>query len=210
MADLLFYFIQFVMVIATWSYLYKDNFFSRASAEIVVSISTVYFAVSYYNSLFQQAIVPITNGTNLLNIVPVIFGLLMFSRLIKGYGWVASYSYAMLLGLGTGATLTTMVQGSIISRIVDTAIRPFKAGQGTLDQLGAWVTVFGVIFSLSYWLFTIEYKGTLKYALTIGRLFLMCSIGLLYAEDVLWSQSLFVGAATIVINFFKVLMWGHV
>jgi hypothetical protein len=203
MADMLFMFIQMVMVLATWSYLYRDNFFSKAAAEIVISVSTVYFFLSFYDSLWQQAIVPILDGTNLLNIIPIILGLLMFSRLFKGYGWVSSYSYAILLGLGTGATLTTMVQGSITTRISDTVTRPFAA---TLwqDQLGAWLTVFGVIFSLSYWLFTIEYKGYLAYSLKIGRLFLMCSIGMLYAEDVLWSQSLFTGAATIVVNFFKV------
>jgi len=206
MADALFMFIQMVMVLAVWSYLYKDNIISRASAQIVVSISTVYFFLSNYQQVVNVGIVPIFQG-KILNIVPIVLGALLFTRLIKGYGWVSSYSYAIMLGLGTGATLSTLISGSIITRIVDTVTRPFAA-KGMAAVLGGWITIIGVIFSLSYWLFTVEFKGPLRYSLKFGRIFFMVSIGILYAEDVLWSQSLFVGAAQMVINFFKVIIFG--
>lgn len=206
MADALFMFIQMVMVLAVWSYLYKDNIISRASAQIVVSISTVYFFLSNYQQVVNVGLVPIFQG-KVLNIVPIVLGALLFTRLIKGYGWVSSYSYAVMIGLGTGATLSTLVSGSIITRIVDTVTRPF-AVKGIADVLGAWITIIGVIFSLSYWLFTVKFQGPLRYSLKFGRIFLMFSIGLLYAEDVLWSQSLFVGAAQMVVNFFKVIIFG--
>jgi hypothetical protein len=82
---------------------------------------------------------------------------------------------------------------------------PFNAKTMT-DQIGGWVTIIGVIFSLSYWLFTVEFTGNKAYVLKIGRVFLMCSIGMLYAEDVLWSQSLFVGAAQMVLKFIYVVI----
>lgn len=204
LVDSLYMFIQALMVIAVWSYMYKDNLLTRFSAQIVVSTSTVFFFLSNYQNVINQRVIPMFQG-EYLNIIPIILGLLLFTRLFKGYGWMSSYSYAVALGLGTGATLTTLIPGSVITRITDTIMMPFNAKTMT-DQLGGWVTIIGVIFSLSYWLFTVEFTGNKAYVLKIGRVFLMCSIGMLYAEDVLWSQSLFVGAAQMVLKFIYVVV----
>ena len=206
-ADAVYMFIQFTMVISEISYLYKDNFFSRASAQIVVAISTVHFFLSNYNSVYLQGVVPIFTSGKYGNIIPLALGALLFTRLIKGKGWMSSYSYAVMLGLGTGAIFTTLIQGSIISLIVSAALKPF-ADTDPVIQISGIIFVVGLICSLSYWLFTVEFKGKMQYIWKVGRLFLMCSIGILFAEDVLWSQSLFVGAMNMVLNFIKVVLLG--
>ncbi|RLF17108.1 MAG: hypothetical protein DRZ82_10155 [Thermoprotei archaeon] len=205
--DALYAFIQFIMVLSVWSYLYKPSAFSRISAVIVTSISTVHFLMWNFKQVINMAVVPMVNG-RWLYIFPIIFGILIYARLSKKYAWLASYSYSITLGMGTGATLSTLVAGSITGLIIGAITEPFK-GANAFEIASGLVLWIGVILSMTYWLFTVEVKGPLEYAVKIGRLFLMCSIGILYAEDIIWSQSLLVKAMEMVVtNFIKKVLLG--
>lgn len=205
MADMLFAFVQFVMVLATWSYLFKDNVFSRMSSQIVIAVSTVHFFLVKMTQLLNLGVMPIFVEGRILNIVPIILGLLLYSRLTKTYAWLSSYTYAVSLGLGTGTTLSTLVAGSVVGLIISTIKAPFE-GTTLFEVASGWMLVFGTVFALTYWIFTKEFKGPMAIVLRIGRLILMISIGLLYAQDVLWSQSLFMGAFEMLITFVKMLL----
>lgn len=197
--DTIYAFIQFVMVLATWSYLYKDNVLSRISATIVIAISTVHFFLVNMQNVYNMGVIPIFEQGRFVNIIPLLLGFMLYFRLSKEKGWLSSYGYAAGMGLGTGAILSTIVPAQIVGLTITAIEAPSKYG------LSGVVLFLGVVFSLTYWVFTREFSGPYSYILKIGRVFLMVSIGLLYAQDVLWSQSLFVGAAEIVINFFKIL-----
>ncbi len=198
--DFIYAFIQFAMVLATWSYLYKQNVFSRISAQIVLAISTVHFFLVKMQNLYNIGVAPIFEQGRYLNLVPLLIGLLLYFRLSKDRGWISSYAYALSIGLGTGAILSTIVSAQIIGLIVSTIEAPIKYG------LNGVLLFIGVFLSLSYWIFTIEFKGPLSNVLKLGRIFLMVSIGLLYAQDVMWSQSLFIGAMEMIITFLKMLV----
>lgn len=208
MTDTLFAFIQFVMVLSVWSYLYKENIFSRVATSIVISISTIHFFLWNVQRAYDMTVIPLSRGRYLI-LVPVILGALLYTRLSKKYAWIASYAYSVQLGLGTGATLTTLIAGSVIGLISSTVLEPFKYAT-TIERVSGFILFIGVLLSMSYWIFTREAKGTFGYVIKVGRLFLMASIGMLYAEDVLWSQSLFVGAWEMVIDkFIKAVLLGQ-
>ena len=200
MADAIFAGIQVAMVLAVWSYLYKENIFSKVASSIVISISTVHFFLVYVQRTYDSAVIPLLNG-RISYIIPLTLGLLMYARLSKKYAWLSTYAYSLQLGLGTGSTLTTVVASSITGRIAMLINEPFK-GATMFDKLSGTFLFIGAILSMTYWLFTKEATGVYGYAVKIGRLFLMASIGMLYAEDVLWAQSIFVGAWQIVIRDF--------
>mgnify|MGYP003959494173 FL=1 len=204
MADMLFAFVQFVMVLATWSYLFKDNVFSRMSSQIVIAVSTVHFFLVKMTQLLDIGIMPIFEG-RILNLVPIILGLLLYFRLSKTYAWLSSYTYAVSLGLGTGTTLSTLVAVSVVGLIISTIRAPLE-GRTLFEVASGWLLVFGTVFAMTYWVFTKEFEGPMAIVLRIGRLILMISIGLLYAQDVLWSQSLFMGAFEMLITFVKMLL----
>jgi len=205
MADMLFAFVQFVMVLATWSYLFKDNVFSRMSSQIVIAVSTVHFFLVKMTQLLDIGIMPIFEEGRILNLVPIILGLLLYFRLSKTYAWLSSYTYAVSLGLGTGTTLSTLVAGSVVGLIISTIRAPLE-GTTLFEIASGWLLVFGTVFAMTYWVFTKEFEGPMAIVLRIGRLILMISIGLLYAQDVLWSQSLFMGAFEMLITFVKMLL----
>jgi len=200
MADVLFAVIQVCMVFAVWSYLYKENLASRIATTIVISISTVFYFMSNMIRVWDVAVIPLTKGRFSM-IIPIVLGLLLYTRISKTYSWLSAYSYSIQLGLGTGATLTTLIASSITGLISSTVLKPFQA-ETTLEQASGIILLIGTILSLTYWIFTKEATGWFGWAVKIGRLFLMASIGMLYAEDVLWAQSIFVGAWQIVIRDF--------
>jgi hypothetical protein len=206
--DALFAFIQFVMVLSVWSYLYKDNIFSRIAAQIVISISTIHFFMWNLKQVYNMGIVTIYTHGRILNIIPIILGILIYLRISKKYSWISTYSYAVMLGLGTGAVLTTLIATSITGLIASTINTAFS-GATTFERVSGIILFVGVILGMTHWLFTREAKGIMGYAMKIGRLFLMASIGILYAEDVLWSQSLFVGAAEMVLKFIRGVLLGQ-
>lgn len=206
--DALYAFIQFAMVLSVWSYLYKDNIFSRISAQIVISISTIHFFMWNLKQVYLMGVTPIFTHGRILNIIPIVLGALVYLRLSKRYSWISTYSYAVMLGLGTGAVLTTLIATSVTGLISSTVAAAFR-GANAFEKFSGIILFIGVILSMTHWLFTIETKGVVGYAMKIGRLFLMCSIGLLYAQDVLWAQSLFVGAAEMVLKFIRGVLLGQ-
>ena len=149
MADMLFAFVQFAMVLATWSYLFKDNVFSRMSSQIVIAVSTVHFFLVKMTQLINVGVTPIFEEGRILNLVPIILGLLLYFRLSKTYAWLSSYTYAVSLGLGTGTTLSTLVAGSIVGLIVSTIKAPFE-GTTLFEVASGWLLVFGTVFALTY------------------------------------------------------------
>jgi len=196
--------VQFAMVIAVWSYLYKENIFSRTATTITISISTVHAFMYNYTNAYDMAVKPLLAG-DILYIIPIILGLLLFARLSSKYSWLASYSYSVSLGIGTGATLTTLFSSNVAKLIVNTAERPFIE-VGIFNQLSGFLLFIGTALAITYWIFTKEATGVFGYGVRTGRWFLMVSIGYLYAEDVVWAQSLFVGAWEMVLLLIRQLM----
>ena len=205
--DAVFNTIQMLMVFATWSYLYRENIFSRCASVIVIAFSTVHWFLYYTQRFWDRGVVKVMEGQYQM-IIPIILGLMIFTRLTRKYSWLASISYSIRLGMGTGTALSTLFSGTIATYIVLLVEAPFKSD--TMLGMANGVLLFvGALFAMTYWLFTVEAIGWLSYVTKIGRWFLMASIGMLYAEDVLWAQSIFVGAWEIVIDgFIKAVLLG--
>lgn len=197
-------FIQFVMVLSVWSYLFKENIFSKTATMITIAISTMHAFQYNFMNAYNMVKGPLSEG-DFIYLIPIILGLLLFTRLSSKYSWLASYSYSVSLGLGTGATLSTLFSSNVANLIVNTAQQPFL-GETIFDQLSGLLLFIGALLALTYWIFTREATGLFGYGVRIGRWFLMISIGYLYAEDVIWAQSLFVGAMEMVLLFIRQLM----
>jgi len=196
--------LQFAVVLSVWSYLYKENIFSKTATTITIAISSIHAFQYNFSNAYDMAVAPLLGG-DLVYIIPIILGLLLFARLSNKYSWLASYSYSVSLGLGTGATLTTLFSANVAKLIVNTAQQPF-IGTGIVDQLSGLLLFIGTLLALTYWIFTKEATGLFGTGVRIGRWFLMISIGYLYAEDVVWSQSLFVAAMEMVLLFIRQVM----
>ena len=150
-------FIQFAMVISVWSYLFKENIFSKTATTITIAISTVHAFMYNFSNASDMAINPLLEG-DIIYIIPIILGLLLYTRLSSKYSWLASYSYSVSLGLGTGATLSTLFSSNVANLIVNTAQKPFL-GTGIVDQLSGLLLFIGTLLAITYWIFTKDLQG---------------------------------------------------
>ncbi|UCD45232.1 MAG: hypothetical protein JSV27_01665 [Candidatus Bathyarchaeota archaeon] len=122
-------------------------------------------------------------STGYLMILPVIIGLMAFSRWTK-YRWLARYPVAVLSGVGLGVTVGSTIRGQIIAG-VQRIITDFVSF--TPDPVSAVISLLGCIAVLFYFTYSAKYSdpvhvGTFGFIAKIGRLVLFAGFGYLYAS----------------------------
>jgi hypothetical protein len=138
--------------------------------------------IGYMRSLDKSAFQYIAGG-RLLLIVPVIIGLLVFTRWTK-FRWLARYPTSMLIGIGVGLIAGLAIRSQIINmaRMTITNLSTLSP-----DPISALIMVVGVVTVLTYFLYSRTYsyefhQGRLAIISRIGRIFLMCAAGFLWSR----------------------------
>jgi hypothetical protein len=138
--------------------------------------------IGYMRSLDKSAFQYIAEGRILL-IVPVVIGLLVFTRWTK-FRWLARYPTSMLIGIGVGLIAGLAIQSQIINMASMTITNVATLSP---DPLSAIIMVIGVVTVLTYFLYSRTYsyefhQGRLAIISRIGRIFLMCAAGFLWSR----------------------------
>ena len=134
--------------------------------------------IQIYRSLQATAFQFIAAGQVLL-IIPVIVGILAFSRLTK-YRWLARFPVALLSGAGVGALWGLSIRGQLLAPITDTV----TVLQGSADWFSKMIYVVLLIpiivmflYSRTFSNITHERTGRLYYLQRFGRLAFMVIVG---------------------------------
>lgn len=188
------------LTLCIFSFLYKDNPFYRLAEHLFVGVSLGYGVVlAVYQGIIPFAYEPLkkafTGGdlTQFVTIIPIIIGLLFFSRLIPKYSWFIRYPIAILIGIGSGVAIPRSMRAMIFEQINGT-LRPFS----NLGNLGGWeifsaILMFvGVICTLTYFFFSVEHKGMVGSMSKIGIIFLMIGFGSAFGNTVMGRVSLLI------------------
>lgn len=145
--------------------------------------TVVYALFAMYRSLMSTALIPISGGRVLLAI-PVIIGLLAFTRLTR-FRWLARYPITILSGIGIGLFFGLNLRAQIIDPL---ALTITNVVTGTPDRFSSLVMIVGVITVVTYFLYSSRYsnafhqpRGRLYYVMRLGRIIFMISIGYLIA-----------------------------
>jgi hypothetical protein len=138
--------------------------------------------IGYMRSLERNAFQYIADG-RLLLIVPVVIGLLVFTRWTK-YRWLARYPTSILIGIGVGLIAGLAIESQIINMANMTIINLTTLSP---DPISAIIMVVGVVSVLTYFLYSRTYSyqfhsGRLRLVARIGRIFLMCACGFLWSK----------------------------
>lgn len=176
-----------------FSFLYKDNPFYKFAEHLFVGVSVGYsISISYHNVLYPDLIVPLFKHGQLLNIVPLVFGLCYFARFIPKVSWLVRLPMGLVLGFGAGAAIPAVLQASIVKQIQGAVLTPdiFKR----LDFfVWALISLIGVICTIIYFYFSKERKKSTKFAAEIGIVFLMIGFGASFGYTVMARISLLIG-----------------
>jgi hypothetical protein len=166
---------------AIYSFLWKENRFFRAFQNLYVGLAAGYSLVLNFNTIKRQAWGPLTDKGQISVLVPMILGLLLFTRLSKKYAWVARYPMAFLMGIGSALSMKA-IESDFVRQIQASIITWKGAGLGgTFNNL---VLTLGTAFALVYFFFTFKPNKATDVTGRLGRWVLMLCFGAAFGSAV--------------------------
>ena len=167
--------------LAVYSFLWKENRFFRAFQNLFVGLAAGYSLVVNFNNIKRQAWGPLTTGKDVWVIVPMILGVLLFTRLSKKYAWAARYPMAFLMGIGSALSMKA-IESDFVRQIQASLISWKGVGlAGTFNNL---VLSLGTAFALSYFFFTFKPNKLSEVTGRLGRWVLMLCFGAAFGSSV--------------------------
>ena len=182
--------------------LYKENVTYRFAEYTYVGIALAITVITNFIYVVRVAINPLLGG-EILMIVPLVLGCLMFTMLIPEYRWLSRYPIALLVGAGFGLGIRGTIGPNLQDAIISTITAPTEGGAMAWFNF-AYIAV-GLICSIMYFLLTIEQTGVLKAPTRIGRLFIMVGLGGYFGNTVLFRFTMLTGRAQFFLQVLKLI-----
>lgn len=180
------------LTLAIFSFLFKDNPLYRFAEHLFVGVANGYYiAIYWHNTLKPNLVDPLASG-NLIYIVPLLLGLMYFTRFIPRIAWLIRIPIGFMIGWGAGVSIPANFQAKILRQISGTVITPESFNQ---PFLGVWAVIIliGVVCTVLYFFFSREHKGVLKPASKLGIIFIMIGFGASFGYTIMARVSLLIG-----------------
>lgn len=165
-----------LLALGVYSFLIKDNSFFRLVEKGFVGLGAGYYAALGVRSVLQLGINPLREGT-WIALVPLMLGLMVFTRFFKPISWLSRVPVAVIVAVGAALTLTGSAQAQFVTQIVGT-MKP-------LNSINNIILVLGTCAVLSYFFFRDVPDGrvgrTLGYVRAAARVLMMVSFGIGFA-----------------------------
>lgn len=206
------------LTLCIYSFLYRDNPFYRFAEYLFIGISVGYYIVIYIHQgfipfawePFWAAVKPFWPGIpreagwiGLIKLIPIALGLLFFGGLSPRHTWLIRYPSAVLVGFGSGISIPLMLQTFIFEQTRGT-VEPFAAiNAGTLSPWGileAILMLIGVACTLTYFFFSVEHRGPVKWLSKVGIAFLMIGFGAAFGNTVMGRVALLIQRVDFLLN----------
>lgn len=185
--------LQAVFTILLLSVVFKDNPAYRFAENTYVGLYAGYtVAVQWFNYIRPSFQLKIMQEGKWWYIVPIIVGLMIYTRYIKPIAWVSRYHICFLLGIGSGYILSTTFKPMFIDQIRATFLPLWGTGDWW-KSVSNIIYVVGTFSALVYFLFTLEKKGVQGKISGMGRWVMMVAFGAAFGNTVMARVSLFLG-----------------
>ncbi len=135
----------------------------------------------------------IVNEINVFYYVPLVLGILFFTRLIPKVSYLSRWPLAFVMGMAAGLRLYSFLQSNAMQQISSTINPAPVVGQGFVTWFNFLVVAIGVGTGLIYFYFSKEHKGAFGALSRVGIYFLMISFGAAFGYTVMARISLLLG-----------------
>ena len=201
-----------------FSFLYKDNPLFKLGEHLYVGISVGYSVVVVWFEVFIRLVWHELAKGNYEPLIPVMIGLLIWTRFIPKIAWLSRLAFAFVVGFGSGVAIPRVVSSYILKQIEDT-VNPLVATAGgsvsfslSFAQLQSWladpqsgintiILLIGVVTVLFYFFFSVEHAGIGYATARAGIYFLMIGFGAAFGYTVMSRMSLLIGRFADLIKF---------
>ncbi|HTK69310.1 MAG TPA: hypothetical protein VL857_05860 [Candidatus Eisenbacteria bacterium] len=186
-----------LLTLGIFSFLYRDNPVYKFCEHLFVGVSAGYYVVltmisSVYPNLFQPMFTSFMKDYHWLLVIPLILGIMLFSRFFPRGDWLSRWPIAFVLGVYPALRITGFGQGDFVEQIHGT-ILPLWVPGSIGATIGNLLLVAGLVCTLIFFFFSKEHKGALGGTARVGIYFLMVSFGASYGYTVMARVSLLIG-----------------
>jgi hypothetical protein len=174
-----------ILTLALWSYLFGDNPLWRIAEHLYVGLTTAW-TVGY---LWHAYVIPtvktdiIADGRWAL-VVPIVLGLMIYTRYVPAVNWLARYPLSWWVGYGAGYVLAFKPKPWA---------KQITANFVSLSDINAVILVLAMLLTLTYFFFTVKRtEGSLMdWSASAAQWVIMASLGAAFGNTVLYRYSLF-------------------
>lgn len=167
-----------IVTLMVISIMWKENPLYRITEHMMIGATAGLSVFMAYDTLQKNAFTQISQGSYDL-VIPVILGLLLFSRYSNRMKYLNRYPIAIMLGVGLGLAVRGIVEANIINQIVNMAV-PLSGGP--VQKLETIIVPISAIATIVFFIFTTEHRGPIGRIAKIGRWSLMIMFGYLFAN----------------------------
>ena len=181
-----------LLTLAILTFLYRDNPIYKMAEHLLIGVSIGYvLVITWSNTLMDTLFEPLVEGEAFWLIIPLLLGLLMFARFVKGGEKLSKIPIGFMIGSGAGVAIPAMLYNRTLKQLSATIV-PLTSESGLPDFTGI-VVVVGVLSTLSYFYFSREHKGMMGGSAKVGTWFLMIFFGTTFGYTVMSRMSTFIG-----------------
>jgi hypothetical protein len=198
--DLIWTILGGLVTLAIFSFLYHDNPLYKMVEHVAVGLSVGFLVVTYYGTVFKPKVWD--DGLRLGNydyLIPLILGLLLFTRFLPKAGWVSRYALAFLIGGSSGLSIPATMEGRVLRQTeasIQSLVVIHPGGSAIESLLGSMQSIFVVLSTLAclvFFLFSVDHKGPVGRIAYWGRLCIMAGFGASFGYTVMARVSLLIG-----------------
>ncbi len=181
----------FFTIVAT-SYAFRDNIFFRFAEYTFIGAAAGHAIVMGVKNIILYGWTHIAGGEPSYWI-PIILGILIYTRYHPQYCWIYRYPIAFLVGIGVGISIRGAIHADFIKQIAATA-KPLIATTplGTLNNI---IIFVGTITALTHFIFTYEgiHRGAAGWIPRIGRWMMLAAFGGAFGNTIMTKFSMYQG-----------------
>lgn len=186
-----------ILTVMIFSFLYKDNPLYKFAEHLFVGVAAGYIlALTWHNTIRPNLWTPLSTGRDWWLIVPLVFGLLLFTRFVPNIGWLSRWSLAAIVGIYSGLAVVAFAEADFVQQLRASMIplfdsastAAFVANPGIITFLrfiGNFITVVGLLAILIYFFFSKEHTGSWGMIAKVGTGLLMIGFGAGYGYTVM-------------------------
>lgn len=180
-----------ILTLAIYSFLYKDNPVYKAAESLLIGLSIGYALVIFWNtSLMDLLFRPLLTQGKIILVIPLLLGLMMFSRFSRKSAWLSRIPLALMIGAGAGVAIPAMLYARTLKQI-SASVQPLMI-DGHFNISGL-VVVIGLLSTLAYFYFSRKENGAVGKFARIGTYFLMIFFGATFGYTVMSRLSTLIG-----------------
>jgi hypothetical protein len=187
-----------VAILATWSmyamFYGKPSPFRSWGENSYIGFTMGLNIVVTATYVWTTAVIPISDG-RWFPAVGIILGVLMVLRLFPKYSYISRIPIAISIGANLGLSIRTRIFTAFINQIQSTIVPLYVAGDLYQSLVNTTISV-SVVLMLSFFLYSTEQTGILRYSAKAGEYALYIALGAVFAQTFMGRLGLFVGYMT--------------